>query len=323
MASYEYRFMGKSFVGEPMKFAQAVMKYDEELCSRYENETEFKRNNPEKKILWRDLARKMTRQLSKEGWDISIVEYGMEEQTAKIDAVAAKIEEDDSILDGTCDLCGENATMMDANTDDLDDLVRLCSAHLDEHMDQLDVVIAKIRASRNGVTLALPPDVVGDSEEDPDSVRGEWDHKAQKYEQDEPDFFDPKDDEDGRERRDRSIVYRRGQPQFRSDLMEAYGKRCAITDCDVVEALEACHIRPYNGDKTNHVTNGLLLRSDLHTLFDKKLIAIHEESGRVLIAESLENTTYEDLSTKRIEWPAKGLRPCKDALKMHREEAEL
>lgn len=155
------------------------------------------------------------------------------------------------------------------------------------------------------------------------SPQEEWDHKAWGYEQDKPDFFDPKDYKDARERRDRSIIYRRGQPQFRGDLMKAYGERCAITDCDVTEALEACHIHPYNGDKTNHVTNGILLRADLHTLFDKKLFAIDVENKKVLIAPDLKGSSYDFLDGADVSLPTKeDCWPDRKALRMHRKEAQ-
>ncbi|HZZ18730.1 MAG TPA: HNH endonuclease signature motif containing protein, partial [Opitutaceae bacterium] len=70
------------------------------------------------------------------------------------------------------------------------------------------------------------------------------------------------------------IVRRRGQKEFRESLLVAYDQRCAITNCDAVDALEAAHIIPYQGSATNNVTNGLLLRADIHTLFDLGLIAI-------------------------------------------------
>jgi hypothetical protein len=45
----------------------------------------------------------------------------------------------------------------------------------------------------------------------------------------------------------RAICVRRGRPAFRAALLAAYGGRCAITDCDVEDVLEAAHISPYSG----------------------------------------------------------------------------
>lgn len=80
--------------------------------------------------------------------------------------------------------------------------------------------------------------------------------------------FDASSIVDARERVLGQIVRRRGQQEFREKLLVAYEGRCAITGCDAIEALEAAHIVPYLGTETNHVQNGLLLRADIHTLFD-------------------------------------------------------
>jgi hypothetical protein len=45
--------------------------------------------------------------------------------------------------------------------------------------------------------------------------------------------------------------------------------------------VEAAHISPYRGEEDNHVENGLLLRSDIHTLFDLDLLGINPEDLRV------------------------------------------
>jgi predicted restriction endonuclease len=88
------------------------------------------------------------------------------------------------------------------------------------------------------------------------------------------DVFDPLDADDGRTKTERLIALRQGQPAFRNALIDAYEGRCAITGCEVREVLEAAHISPYRGTHTNHVTNGLLLRADIHTLFDRGLIRV-------------------------------------------------
>ena len=71
------------------------------------------------------------------------------------------------------------------------------------------------------------------------------------------------------------VTLRQCQPAFRNALMDAYERRCAITGCTIDAVLEAAHISPYRGIKTNHVTNGLLLRADIHTMFDCGLIKVH------------------------------------------------
>jgi hypothetical protein len=97
------------------------------------------------------------------------------------------------------------------------------------------------------------------------------------------DFFDDVNDT---EEIKRYIVWRRGQPEFRRKLLDAYG-RCVITGCTSKDALEAAHIRPYSDTKNNDPSNGLLLRADIHTLFDRHLIGIDPEKMTVCIAQSL------------------------------------
>lgn len=118
--------------------------------------------------------------------------------------------------------------------------------------------------------------------------------------------FDPDSIGDERERAVRAIRIRRGQAAFRIALMTAYGKRCAITACAVEDVLEAAHIYPYSGKLTNHVSNGLLLRADIHTLFDCWLIAIEPNSRTVVVAEALNGSSYANLAGRK-------LRPTQDA----------
>ena len=104
--------------------------------------------------------------------------------------------------------------------------------------------------------------------------------------------FDPDSANDERERAFRAIRVRRGQPNFRAALLGAYDKRCVITGCAVLDVLEAAHISPYRGPLTNHVSNGLLLRTDIHTLFDCGLLSIHPDTRKVVIADKLRSSSY-------------------------------
>ncbi|HCD6623108.1 TPA: HNH endonuclease [Pseudomonas aeruginosa] len=126
--------------------------------------------------------------------------------------------------------------------------------------------------------------------------------------------FDPMSVEDARERVYASIVRRRGQATFRKQLLEAYGGSCAISGCEVTEILEAAHIHPYKGAHTHSVSNGLLLRADLHTLFDLGLIVIDTPSLRVKIAPALRHTEYSS-------WHDAALRPPKLASQRASQEA--
>ena len=124
-------------------------------------------------------------------------------------------------------------------------------------------------------------------------------------------------EDDARERVMREIVKRQGQQEFRQRLLEAYQGRCAITDSSTVEVLEAAHIRPFNGPETNKLPNGLLLRSDLHTLFDMGFITISPEM-KVSVSDSLP-AEYRNFDGKDLALPPRTQdRPSKLLLDKHR-----
>jgi putative restriction endonuclease len=114
---------------------------------------------------------------------------------------------------------------------------------------------------------------------------------------------DPTSLEDARRRIEATIVLRRGQSAFRDRLLEAYGRRCAITGCDAEEALEAAHIVPYKGEHTNLPSNGILLRADLHTLFDLGLLTIDPASFSVVLHQKLHLTAYRSLLATKLRVP--------------------
>lgn len=129
-------------------------------------------------------------------------------------------------------------------------------------------------------------------------------------------YFDPSNLVDARARALREVVQRRGQPAFRRALLAAYGGRCAITGCDAEDALEAAHIIGYLGPDTQHVSNGLLLRADIHTLFDLDLLAICPDTLSVALAPSLRASTYSVLEGVALSLPAAlAQRPDRDALR--------
>ncbi|AEL08327.1 hypothetical protein XCR_3465 [Xanthomonas campestris pv. raphani 756C] len=115
----------------------------------------------------------------------------------------------------------------------------------------------------------------------------------------------------------RAVAQRRGQSFFRNQLLDAYGGRCAITGCSAKEVLEAAHILPYQGDHTDRVDNGLLLRADLHTLFDCLLLWITPEN-KVALAPSLLTTDYLALRGQTVRQPeSRKNRPNPDHLSEH------
>jgi len=126
---------------------------------------------------------------------------------------------------------------------------------------------------------------------------------------------------DARTRTMRAIVQRRGQGPFRERLLDAYGRRCAITACAAVEALEAAHIVPYAGEPTNRVDNGLLLRSDIHTLFDLGLLWVDVDTMTVRVARAL-RADYGQYHGQALTLPARTTdRPHLEHLRSHAKTA--
>lgn len=90
----------------------------------------------------------------------------------------------------------------------------------------------------------------------------------------------------------REVNLRRGQAQFRNRLIRQYGNTCQISRCAFPGLLEAAHIMPYAKSNDNGARNGLLLRSDLHTLFDLWLLAVHPITLTVAIHPALHEMGY-------------------------------
>ncbi len=70
---------------------------------------------------------------------------------------------------------------------------------------------------------------------------------------------------------------RLGQGAFRVLVTDAYSRKCSISGEKTLPVLEAAHIKPYNLEGPHSVSNGLLLRSDLHKLFDSGYITITKD----------------------------------------------
>lgn len=134
--------------------------------------------------------------------------------------------------------------------------------------------------------------------------------------------FKPVSQLDARIKAMRSIALRLGQPKFRKTLLAAYQSRCAVTGTAIENILEAAHIISYNGESTNHVCNGLLLRSDIHALFDWGLLSVNPETLRVYCSEKIrQETAYGELHGKKIGMPLSvSQHPSIDALRIHFEQ---
>lgn len=99
------------------------------------------------------------------------------------------------------------------------------------------------------------------------------------------------------------IKARRGQPLFRKLLIEAYNGKCAVTQTAIEELLEAAHITPHAEGVNYSANNGLLLRADIHTLFDLRLLSI-DENMRIHLSKSIKQSKeYGHLHLEKITLP--------------------
>jgi hypothetical protein len=111
-------------------------------------------------------------------------------------------------------------------------------------------------------------------------------------------------EEEGRKKVWRSIALRRGQRKFRDRLLQIYDRRCCVTGTKTEEVLEAAHIKPYAESGTNLSRNGLLLRSDIHVLFDLFLISINPVTKSVFCSDQLRTVPlYARLHGKKVRFP--------------------
>ena len=123
----------------------------------------------------------------------------------------------------------------------------------------------------------------------------------------------------------KSIKNRRGQAKFRQDLIDIYGQ-CLITGCTYTPILEAAHIFPYSLGGGFEPENGLLLRSDIHTLFDLGLISVYISNNqyKIIINELLIGTDYICYSNEPLSFPpGVTFRPDEESLEHHRLRADL
>jgi putative restriction endonuclease len=118
---------------------------------------------------------------------------------------------------------------------------------------------------------------------------------------------------------------RLGQGIFRVQVLDAYGRACAVTGEHSLPVLEAAHIKPYSNGGEHDVTNGLSLRSDLHRLFDKGYVTVDEDQclvvGRRLKEDFANGRSYYGLQGTRLEFPRDtDLRPTVESLRWHRDQ---
>lgn len=105
---------------------------------------------------------------------------------------------------------------------------------------------------------------------------------------------------DEREQVLRAIKVRRGQSSFRRGLIKRYGARCLVTGCELEALLEAAHIAPYRNASHNDLGNGLLLRADIHTLFDLYRLRIDPITLTVTLDEGAYYAGYSAYHGKQL-----------------------
>lgn len=124
--------------------------------------------------------------------------------------------------------------------------------------------------------------------------------------------------EDHREFVPRAVVIRRGRKAFRDALLRAYRRRCIVTGTSLEAILEAAHISSYKGDHTDRLENGLLLRADIHTLFDLHLLTITASDYTVRLTPGLRSDeTYQSLDGHRLEFESHQTTPNRGLLARH------
>lgn len=106
-------------------------------------------------------------------------------------------------------------------------------------------------------------------------------------------------------------------------VLDAYGRACAVTEEHSLPVLEAAHIRPYAQRGAHEIANGLALRSDIHRLFDRGYVTIDERDRFVVgrrLKDDYENGRYYSLQGHALHLPPNpAARPSPDGLAWHRE----
>jgi putative restriction endonuclease len=115
---------------------------------------------------------------------------------------------------------------------------------------------------------------------------------------------------------------RLGQGAFRIGVTDVYQRRCAVTGERTLPILDAAHIRPYGAGGEHEITNGLLLRTDVHRLFDLGYVTVSSdgrfEVGRRLKEDFENGRFYYEMHGRPVRPPRDvSQRPARDALEWH------
>lgn len=115
-----------------------------------------------------------------------------------------------------------------------------------------------------------------------------------------------------------------GQGTFRAVITDLYDRQCAITREKALPALDAAHIRPYSEEPEHYVRNGMLLRSDVHRMFDAGYVTVtpdyEVEVSRRVRTDFDDGENYLRLDGDAVHVPDEpDHRPDRDSLLWHRE----
>lgn len=120
----------------------------------------------------------------------------------------------------------------------------------------------------------------------------------------------------------RLFVPRVGQQAFKSLVVASYHRRCAITGSKVSPVLQAAHIRPVAAEGEHRVDNGLLLRSDVHILYDNGYLGV-DDRHRLHVSPRLKSDfgngdEFYSRAGSTIDLPDRPVdRPSPDAVNWH------
>ena len=98
---------------------------------------------------------------------------------------------------------------------------------------------------------------------------------------------------------------RPGQQRFRSEALALWDHRCAVSGLSLDAALEAAHIVPHNESGRMSARNSIILRADLHRLFDANLMAIDPDTLAVAFHPRAE-VKYAEFKGEQIWLPDDG-----------------
>lgn len=122
-----------------------------------------------------------------------------------------------------------------------------------------------------------------------------------------------------------TVFPRLGQGGFRVSITEAYRRRCAMTGERTLPALEAAHIKPHSDSGGHELSNGLLLRRDVHRLFDLGYLSVDPGDRRIMVSGRIKTEfengrDYYALHGRTIAAPTEiAALPATEALRYHAE----